>query len=225
MKAEMHMHLALTTEEVVARLHGDWDGRRRRLRPDPPSHPPHVGSARPAASSSSSRSGSASRAMRTELRQAREHGRVRLMAAGTAGGDGFLVAAGRARRPRPPVRPARADRARGGGLPSGARRPHPGSTRRGSVVTASRVATVGVVESAAPLTAPPTAGPHLDAVSQEWLRCLRADGTTETTRLPGSMRCCCGRPASKSRDDDRAFPICGATSSTTSPPRQQTMRS
>ena len=24
MKAEMHMHLALTTEEAVARLNGDW---------------------------------------------------------------------------------------------------------------------------------------------------------------------------------------------------------
>jgi RNA polymerase sigma-70 factor (ECF subfamily) len=45
-------------------------------------------------------------------------------------------------------------------------------------VTASRVATVDVVESAVPLTAPPSAGPHLDADSQEWLRCLRADGTT-----------------------------------------------
>jgi len=39
-------------------------------------------------------------------------------------------------------------------------------------VTASRVATVGVVESAVPLTAPS----YLDADSQEWLRCLRADG-------------------------------------------------
>jgi len=41
-------------------------------------------------------------------------------------------------------------------------------------VTASRVTTVGVVESAVPLTAPPS----FDADSQEWLRCLRADGTT-----------------------------------------------
>jgi RNA polymerase sigma-70 factor, ECF subfamily len=42
----------------------------------------------------------------------------------------------------------------------------------------SRVATVGVVESAVPLTAPPSPGPRFDADSQEWLRCLRADGTT-----------------------------------------------
>jgi RNA polymerase sigma-70 factor (ECF subfamily) len=37
-------------------------------------------------------------------------------------------------------------------------------------------ATVGVVESAVPLTARPSTGPNLDADSQEWLRCLRADG-------------------------------------------------
>jgi RNA polymerase sigma-70 factor, ECF subfamily len=41
-------------------------------------------------------------------------------------------------------------------------------------VTASRVATVGVVESAVPLTVLP----QLDVDSQEWLRCLRADGAT-----------------------------------------------
>ena len=46
-------------------------------------------------------------------------------------------------------------------------------------MTDSRVATVGVVESAAPLTATPSTGPRIDADSQEWLRCLRADGTTK----------------------------------------------
>jgi len=41
-------------------------------------------------------------------------------------------------------------------------------------VTASRVTTVGDVESTVPRTAPS----YLDADSQEWLRCLRADGAT-----------------------------------------------
>ena len=41
-------------------------------------------------------------------------------------------------------------------------------------MTASRVTTVGDVESTVPRTAPS----YLDADSQEWLRCLRADGAT-----------------------------------------------
>ena len=42
MKAEMHMHLKLTTDEAVARLQGKWTDRRRRLRQGASAHPPHV---------------------------------------------------------------------------------------------------------------------------------------------------------------------------------------
>lgn len=42
------------------------------------------------------------------------------------------------------------------------------------------MATVGVVESAVPLTAP---DPPLDVDSREWLRCLRAEGTTRDEAL------------------------------------------
>ncbi len=52
-------------------------------------------------------------------------------------------------------------------------------------MNSSRTATVNLVEPAIHLTAPPSAGPHLDADSREWLRRLRAEGMTRDDAVAG----------------------------------------
>src|SRR5919205_2194572 len=102
---------------------------------------------------------------------------ARLLASPPACRRGVRVGARRAGGARGRVRPARADRARGAGLPAAARGAHPRATRRARSLKVPVTATVaGAMESAATRVTRAEPTRALDEDSREWLQSLRGSG-------------------------------------------------